>query len=326
MPYITVLTASDSEPNPKSVFYEFGDEKLETIVNKAYPGILRGDAEIMVGDEIIKNWGMDVGTCILLGEHVLVFYQNPFQYVFIKTLTGKTLKIGTEARMTIEQLKECIKELEDIPPKLRLVFAGKQLEDGRTLSDYNIQSESTVHMVLRIRGGGLPFVDVSDSKGPQKMEYSRDAPDWRVCSKGLCLEGPCLNKKCEAFKNMVIINMGSSISYQMGVSNRKTNCPMCHQHVNATTCAFNKCEYRFFGIKKLPNGRHERIKSDWKEAGDSYYRFDPVRNGVADWISLAIECRDRDFGFATKPCTVDQIKSSKLVIANFLVNTSVFNL
>jgi hypothetical protein len=329
MPYISVLTASDSEPNPKSVFYEFGDEKIESIVKKAYPSISRGESDIMVGDDIINSWSMNVGTCILLGDHIIVCPKPPVnEYIFVISLNGQKIKIGVEMSMTIGQLKEAIQELEEIPFEVqRLIYAGRQLENDRILSDYNTQTGSTFHMVLRLSGGGgPPFVDLSDSKGPQKIGHSNNAPDWRTCSKGLCLEGPCSNAKCNAFKKMVIITMGSRISYQMGVSNRKTNCPMCHKHVIATTCAFNNCDYRFFGIKRLPSGETERIKSGWKEADNNYYRFDPVRNGVADWISLAIECRDPESGSVTKPCTADQIQVCKQVIAKFLVWSSLFDL
>ena len=133
----------------KQKFLNDGGYKLSRMDDDEFCLFSREDRPLLLGCATLEAVGVLAGNQLALQK-----FSSARMQIFVKTLTGKTLTLNVNSWDAIYDVNEKIHEKEGIPvAQVQLVYAGKELENRRTLSHYNIQRESTLHLVLRLRGG-----------------------------------------------------------------------------------------------------------------------------------------------------------------------------
>lgn len=240
-----------------------------------------------IGGVQFYDWSIPIEVCLCYGDYILISYKpiTPLFTIIIHTLSNNKYPINIDRNTTVDDLKEIMKDIDGIPiDQQRLLGFGKELtEQDESLYEKHGVRHGTVFQ-LYIRLGGVGHFTFIAECGVNLRWFEEKMPSWRYVHFGLFSEGRCTNTECEAYKRLVVMNMGSPVIYKIGFPGQQpTCCPLCQKYVKPETFGFNNCWFRSIGIKEGANGRVKQ-RSEWMKLGDEYYRFEG--SNLDEWIRL----------------------------------------
>jgi len=206
--------------------------------------------------------------------------------IFVKTLTGKTITIDTHNDDTVEQIKLKIQDKDGIPPdQCKLIWAGEVIATG-TMEEHGIGRECTLHLILRLRGGGGgEAMEFNSFEKQIEQGFSDDAPDYRIVSAGLNFEGRCpatyikdkqiKSNDCAAAGHRVWIRRGYG---EVNLRQETFCCPICDRTCRVDNVGFLRCQWRI-ECEDAAGGPASAPKVHEGTAGSSLTTFARVADG-----------------------------------------------
>lgn len=206
--------------------------------------------------------------------------------VFVKGLTGRTYTIDLERNDTIRDLKEKYGNKSFKGGDMRLIFAGKELQDDDVASDI-LRNESYVYGVVRLRGGGTSLPDIREMNTSEVSMATPETPPWECIEHGFNLHAICKNKNCRVFKKSfselkIHKRFGD---FDMVKINKKTHCPQCDEPVKIVGMGFFDCYYGFAG-KVSETGRI--IRGEGKADDKNYMQTSEGSKEEWDWLKIVV--------------------------------------
>lgn len=269
---------------------------------------------VNVEANICKELGKDYASCNFGGcdqtdtfnthPYATCFYPRSTFPLFVRTLTAEIIIVDLLPDDTVEILKQKIQSKEGLPcDQQRLIFGGKQLEDGHSVSAYGIRGQCTVHVCLRLRGGGVDMVDLHENP-LQEHAFSSHGPKWRQMCPGMALQGECPNVTCEAYGAMVVCNLKFG---HHDINKVQVKCPMCNAHVpNAAIPMFYQCWIQYSGQREDGVVR----ASGWIECGGTGFHKPPEDAQSVKWRCLVFRVESKKPSWASPFDSVPKVALS----------------